>query len=269
MSAGIRLDDALVARGHAASRKEALAHVMAGEVKVDGETCRQASMRVKVDADIGFSAPRRFVSRGGLKLERALDSFGLDVTGLRCLDSGASTGGFTDCLLQRGAAHVCAVDKGYGDFAWKLRGDERVTLFERSDVRDLPQLDCGAPFDLAVSDMSFIPLSSYIPVITTLLREGGSFITLVKPQFEADRLEVGEKGVVRDFEVHVRVIEEACALFRAVGMGIRGVDFSPITGQEGNMEFLLLGTDGAPDVVFDSEDVVRRAHDALGKGNDR
>lgn len=186
-----------------------------------------------------------FVSRGGLKLERGLDYFGVDPTGLECLDVGCSTGGFTDCLLRRGAIHVTSVDVGYAQFDWGLRQDSRVRLLERTNIVDVPGIVGGGCFDLAVCDVSFTSVTSILPAVLELLRPEGSFLTLVKPQFEAPREDVGEGGVVRDQAVRDAAVEWVRSAFASSGLDVRGVCESPIHGAKGNVEYLMLGVRGA------------------------
>ena len=199
----IRLDSLLVSKGIYDTKEEALRAVLAHEVKVGDEYAASAALMVAPDVDIQVKGRSRYVSRGGLKLKGALDAFQQDVTGLRCADIGCSTGGFTDCLLQAGAASVAAVDVGYGDFAWKLRVDPRVSLFERTNIRTADPAELGAPFDLLVADLSFIGLASLAPVFARLCKSGSVFIGLVKPQFESRHEETDERGVVQDETVRV------------------------------------------------------------------
>ncbi len=245
-----RLDVLLVARGLAPSRERARALIMAGEVRVAGQLVTKAGTLVAVDAPIERSATAsetRFASRGGLKLERALDVFQLDPSGYICVDVGASTGGFTDLLLQRGAAHVYAVDVGHGQLAWTLRTDPRVTVMERTNIRHLESLP--EPVDCAVIDVSFISLRLVLPRVTTLLKPEGWIVALVKPQFEAGRAEADRGGgVIREPTVHRWVLRELLAWVagdNALDMNGRrlapcGLIPSPITGRDGNHEYLLL-----------------------------
>ena len=237
----LRLDDLLVSEGRFASRDEVLRAVVAGEVLVDEVRVSSPALKVAPDAAVRVVYKGPYVSRGGEKLAGGLAAFALDVQGLRCIDCGCSTGGFTDCLLQHGAAHVAAVDVGYGDFSMKLRRDARVALFERTNIREADPATLGAPFDLAVADVSFAPLHSYIDAVVAFLAPGGHFLTLVKPQFEAARSEVGEGGVVVDPAVHARVLADAKSCFEAHGLAVLGSCESPIRGRKGNKEYLLLG----------------------------
>ena len=239
----IRLDKLLVERGAFADEAEALRAVLAHEVKVDAADATSPAMMVAPDADVGVKGRGQDVSRGGLKLRGALDAFGFDPAGLRCIDVGCSTGGVTDCLLQAGAAHVAAVDVGYGDFAWKLRQDARVKLFERTNIRAADPAELGAPFDLIVADLSFIGLASLAPVFARLSAPGGTFIGLVKPQFESQRGETDSRGVVRDEAVRARTIDEVRQAMEAADFTCEGVVKSPITGKRsGNVEYLLKAT---------------------------
>jgi 23S rRNA (cytidine1920-2'-O)/16S rRNA (cytidine1409-2'-O)-methyltransferase len=212
---------------------------MAGEVMVDGQMMDKPGRLVPAAATLQVRTPLPYVSRGGVKLAAALDAFALDVTGLVAVDVGASTGGFTDCLLQRGAARVYAVDVGYGQLAWKLRSDPRVVVLERTNVRHLEQLPGSVLVDLAVIDASFIGLSLVLPAALHLLRSGGEIVALVKPQFEAGVDDVGKGGVVRDARVHRRVLEEVVAVAHSAGLIVAGLTASPLRGPAGNVEFLI------------------------------
>ena len=205
------------------------------------------------------------MSRGGLKLEKALRDFGVDPTGYVCSDSGASTGGFTDCLLQQGAKKVFAIDVGYGQLDWKIRSDPRVVVMERTNVRYVTPEQLGEPLDLSVVDVSFISLRIVLPVIKTFLKEtSGQVLCLIKPQFEAGKEKVGKKGVVRDPAVHKEVLDSFVALTQEIGFKILGLTFSPVKGPEGNIEFLahltLADVDG---IVPDTSAVVSQAHETL------
>jgi 23S rRNA (cytidine1920-2'-O)/16S rRNA (cytidine1409-2'-O)-methyltransferase len=260
----VRLDVALVDRGLAASRERARAAVLAGDVTVDGQVVTKAGHQVADDAEIAVAPRPEFVSRGGLKLAEALRGSGLDPSGLRAIDVGASTGGFTDCLLQRGATSVAAVDVGYGQLAWSLRTDPRVAVFERTNIRHAEPGQLGAPFDLAVVDVSFIGLAKVLPAIGGMLTEEGSILALVKPQFEAGKGRVGKRGVVREPEVHVDVLREVCASARGLGWVVRGMGASPVKGPEGNIEFWLWLARTGEAAGTTPEDIVDRAHEALG-----
>jgi 23S rRNA (cytidine1920-2'-O)/16S rRNA (cytidine1409-2'-O)-methyltransferase len=236
-----RLDRLMVERTLAPSRERAQALIMAGQVVVGDHTVDKSGQQVPVDADIrikGDTLP--YVSRGGLKLRKALDEFKIDVTGLLVIDVGASTGGFTDCLLQAGAARVMAVDVGHGQLAWKLQQDPRVVSMEKTNIRYLTpdQLD-GVP-DLAVIDASFISLTKVLPATLQLLKPGGRLIALIKPQFEVGKGEVGKGGIVRDPTAHEKVIEAVRNTAVELGLAVTGLCESPITGADGNREFLIL-----------------------------
>jgi 23S rRNA (cytidine1920-2'-O)/16S rRNA (cytidine1409-2'-O)-methyltransferase len=235
----VRLDQLLVDRGLAASRERARALILAGQAQVNGRVVSKAGAQVAPDADVTLLAPDHpYVGRGGLKLAHALQTFGIAVEGCDALDIGASTGGFTDVLLQRGAARVVALDVGYGQLEWRLRRDPRVMVIERVNARYLTPADVPGPFDLVCIDVSFISLRQILPVVPPLLRAGGDVVALVKPQFEAGRAEV-RNGVIRDEAVRARVVDEIRAAAAAVGLTPVAVTPSPITGQKGNVEFLL------------------------------
>ncbi|PKQ38869.1 MAG: TlyA family rRNA (cytidine-2'-O)-methyltransferase [Actinobacteria bacterium HGW-Actinobacteria-1] len=262
--AGRRADVELVERGLFASRERARAAILAGEVKVDGVRIDKAGHQLSTEAVIEVAERQRYVSRGGHKLEGALDAFGVDVAGLRAIDVGASTGGFTDCLLQRGAVSVVALDVGYGQLAWSLRTDERVTVVERTNVRDADLVALGAPFDIVVIDVSFIALDRVMPKLLEAAGADGQVVALVKPQFEAGKGRVGKKGVVRDAIVHEDVLAGVIATVEAAGRVVRGVTWSPLKGPEGNIEFWIwFGSTGEPANV-DPASVVQAAHQVLG-----
>jgi 23S rRNA (cytidine1920-2'-O)/16S rRNA (cytidine1409-2'-O)-methyltransferase len=235
-----RLDTELVRRGLAASRTEAQDAVRSGLVTVAGNPATNISTMVAPGEPVDLRpAVERFVSRGGRKLEAALTRFAIDVTERRCLDAGASTGGFTDCLLRRGAAHVTAVDVGYGQLAWSLRTSERVTVLERTNVRELTVARLGHRPDVIVADLSFISLRLVVPALARVARPGATAVLLVKPQFEAAPTEVGDGGVVGDPEVWRRAIDSVAAACLAAGFGPKGLMASPLVGPAGNVEFLL------------------------------
>jgi len=236
-AAKTRLDLLLVARGLAESRERAQALILAGEVTVDGRVAHKPGLAVSSTAEVAVRATLKYASRGGLKLEHALDTFGLDVAGRIALDVGASTGGFTDCLLQRGAARVYAVDVGYGQLDWRLRGDPRVNVLDRTNIRYLESLP-ETP-NLAVADVSFISLRLVLPTIWRLTAPQAQVVALVKPQFEAGREQVGKGGVVRDPAVHRSVLEGITGWAAGQGWQVRGLVQSPLTGPAGNIEFLL------------------------------
>ena len=235
-----RLDTLLVELGLADSREKARALIMAGSVLVDDTPATKPGQAVPAGTQVRVKDTLRYVSRGGLKLEAALDAFQVDPARLAAADVGASTGGFTDCLLQRGAAHVYAIDVGYGQLAWQLRQDSRVTVMERTNVRNLPALPGNALVDLAVVDVSFIGLDLVLPAVARILRPGGQAIVLIKPQFEAGKGRVGKGGVVRDLAVHREVLARVLAWSAAQGWTVAGLIRSPITGPKGNVEFLAL-----------------------------
>ena len=235
-----RLDLLVVDRGLAPSRERARSLIMAGQVRVNGQTASKAGELVAPDADVVLTAADHpYVGRGGIKLAHALDVFRIGVGGRRGLDIGASTGGFTDVLLQRGAVHVVALDVGHGQLDWKLRTDARVTVLEGVNARKLEGPAIGAPFDIVTIDVSFISVRQILPGVPPLLAPGADVVALVKPQFEAGREEVGRKGVVRDPEIQARVVEDASDAAATVGLRERGRTESPITGAEGNREFFL------------------------------
>jgi 23S rRNA (cytidine1920-2'-O)/16S rRNA (cytidine1409-2'-O)-methyltransferase len=240
---GIRLDALVVERGLAGSRERARARILAGDVRVNGRPITKAGSSVPRDADVTIANPDHpYVGRGGLKLAHALDAFAVPVMARVALDIGASTGGFTDVLLQRGAARVVALDVGHGQLDWKIRSDPRVAVIERVNARGLSAAALppdAATFDIVTIDVSFISLRYILPVVPPLLRERADVIALVKPQFEAGRAEVGKGGIVRDGAVQARVVEEVAAAADALGLGRAGFTESPIEGMEGNREFLL------------------------------
>jgi len=235
-----RLDVALVERGLAASRERAQALIMAGQVRVDGQVVSKASAGVGADAQIALDVPDHpYVSRGGVKLAHALDDFHIDPAGRRALDVGASTGGFTDVLLQRGAAGVIALDVGHGQLDWKLRNDPRVDVHEGVNARTLTADDVPHQVDLVVIDVSFISLGHILPSLPPFLKQGADIVALVKPQFEAGREEVGKHGLVTDPAVHEKVIARVTAHAEAAGFARHGMAPSAITGATGNQEFFL------------------------------
>lgn len=260
-----RLDVLLVSRGLAETRTKAQAIIMSGDVYVGGQKADKPGMSYEDTVEIevrGQACP--YVSRGGLKLEKALRDFGVDPTGYVCSDSGASTGGFTDCLLQQGAAKVFAIDVGYGQLAWKIRQDPRVVCMERTNIRYVQPEDLGEPLDLSVVDVSFISLKIVLPAIARLLKPTGQVLCLIKPQFEAGKEKVGKKGVVRDPAVHQEVLEHFVALAHELGFTIRNLTFSPVKGPEGNIEFLgHLSREAGVRNVPDLAALVAEAHETL------
>ena len=260
-----RLDILLVSLGLCESRSKAQATIMAGEVFVNDQKADKAGLEVDITSRIevrGNSCP--YVSRGGLKLEKALRDFGIDPTGFVCSDSGASTGGFTDCLLQQGAKKVFAIDVGYGQLAWKIRSDPRVVTMERTNIRYVTPEDLGEPLDLSVVDVSFISLKLVLPVIQKLLKPTGQVLCLIKPQFEAGKEKVGKKGVVREPAVHEEVLRNFISLVQALGFTLRNLTFSPVKGPEGNIEFLAhLSMQSGAACQVDPAELVAEAHETL------
>ncbi|MBO5050167.1 MAG: TlyA family RNA methyltransferase [Oscillospiraceae bacterium] len=261
-----RLDVLLVEQGYADSRTKAQAIIMSGNVYVDGQKADKPGVSYEEHVVLevrGAVCP--YVSRGGLKLEKALRNFGVDPTGYVCSDSGASTGGFTDCLLQQGAKKVFAIDVGYGQLDWKIRSDPRVVVMERTNVRYVTPEQLGEPLDLSVIDVSFISLKIVLPVVKTFLKaDQGQVLCLIKPQFEAGKEKVGKKGVVRDPAVHQEVLEDFIALAHRIGFTILGLTFSPVKGPEGNIEFLAhLTLAGGDEPVIDTAKLVQDAHETL------
>lgn len=241
MSDKMRLDVAVFERGLAETREKAKALIMAGSVYLNGQKALKGGAAVK-DTDIieVRGAVNPYVSRGGLKLHKAVQNFGLSLEGCVCMDIGASTGGFTDCMLSNGAAKVYAIDVGYGQLAWKLRCDERVVNMERTNFRYVTHEQIPEQVDFASVDVSFISLRKILPVMRELLRDGGRAVCLIKPQFEAGRENVGKKGVVRDRAVHESVVASITEFAVESGFNVCNVDFSPIKGPEGNIEYLML-----------------------------
>ena len=263
-----RLDILLVEKGICESREKAKTNIMAGLIFVDGQRVDKAGEKVKVDADIVFKGEKlKYVSRGGLKLEKAMNTFGIDLTDKVCMDIGASTGGFTDCMLQNNASKVFAVDVGYGQFAWKLRTDERVVCMEKTNIRYVTPEDIGVALDFASIDVSFISLRTIMPAVKALLADKGEVVALIKPQFEAGRDKVGKKGVVRDKEVHLEVINTIINFLMENEFNILGLSYSPIKGPEGNREYLVYFTkDKDKEGSFELsqiENVVNESHSQL------
>ena len=263
-----RLDVLLTEQGYADSRSKAQAIIMSGLVYVNGQKADKPGVAYEENVQIevrGNVCP--YVSRGGLKLEKALRDFGVDPTGYVCSDSGASTGGLTDCLLQQGAKKVFAIDVGYGQLDWKIRSDERVVVMERTNIRYVTPDDLGEPLDLSVIDVSFIGLEIVLPTIKTLLKPTGQVLCLIKPQFEAGKEKVGKKGVVREASTHKEVLDNFVALADELEFKILGLTFSPVKGPEGNIEFLAhLSLDNVEGIRPDTAMVVQQAHDTLDKG---
>jgi len=267
-----RIDVLLVEQGFFESREKAKAAVMAGLVLADGERIEKSGAKVPRTAAITVKgAPHPYVSRGGLKLEKAIRTFGIGRAGRVMLDIGASTGGFTDCALKNGAAHVYAIDVGYNQLDWSLRQDARVTVMERTNFRYLKPEDLRGPRpDFAAIDVSFISLRIILPVLKEMLPPGAGVVALIKPQFEAGREAVGKSGVVRDPAVHEEVLARVCGFARDEGYGLQGLTWSPITGGEGNIEFLAYWRLGEPAATEASPGAVARlveeAHAAFRRG---
>lgn len=260
-----RLDVLLVSQGFADTRSKAQAIIMSGKVYVNGQKADKAGMSYEVTVPIevrGATCP--YVSRGGLKLEKALKFFGVDPTGYVCSDSGASTGGFTDCLLQQGAKKVFAIDVGYGQLAWKVSQDPRVVSMERTNIRYVTPEDLGEPLDLSVIDVSFISLKIVLPAVQKLLKPTGQVLCLIKPQFEAGKEKVGKKGVVRDPDVHIEVVQNVVDLAHELGFTIKNLTYSPVKGPEGNIEFLgHLSLEPGEDAAIEIPQLVAEAHESL------
>ena len=265
MSNKTRLDVLLTQQGLAESRQKAQAIIMSGVVFVNGQRADKPGMAIANDAAIevrGHVMP--YVSRGGWKLEKAMKTFPITLDGKICADIGASTGGFTDCMLQNGAKKVYAVDVGYGQLDWKLRNDPRVVCMERTNARYLTHEQIGDELDFASIDVSFISLSLIFPALYQLLSEHGEVACLIKPQFEAGREKVGKKGVVRDKAVHLEVLEHFLEHAKANHFTVLGITYSPIRGPEGNIEYLgYLRKDGGADAEVDLADIVEQSHSAL------
>ncbi|MGG7077658.1 TlyA family RNA methyltransferase [Clostridium sardiniense] len=263
-----RLDVLLVDRGIISSRERAKTNIMAGKVFVDGQRVDKAGAKVSVTSNIEFKGDTiPYVSRGGLKLEKAMKEFPLVLDGKVCMDIGASTGGFTDCMLQNGARKVFSVDVGYGQFAWKLRTDERVVCMERTNIRYVTPEDIGEKLDFASIDVSFISLKTIMPATINLLKDDGEVVALIKPQFEAGREKVGKKGVVREESTHKEVVNSIVNYLLEHDLNILGVSYSPIKGPEGNIEYLVYFTKKKEKVsnfkMEDIENVVSASHSEI------
>ena len=264
-----RLDVLLVKRNLASSREKAKAIIMSGVVFVDGQREDKAGASFPPDIPIEIKGNTlRYVSRGGLKLEKAMEQFGLSLDDKVCMDVGSSTGGFTDCMLQKGAYKVYSVDVGHGQLDWKLRNDARVIVMEKTNIRYVVPEDIDDVLDFASIDVSFISLTKVLGPVRELLKEGGEIVALIKPQFEAGREKVGKKGVVRDPAVHEEVIEMIAAYAVQNGFTLLHLDYSPIKGPEGNIEYLLhirkdSESDGTQKLPFEIADVVENSHQAL------
>ncbi len=254
-----RLDILLVEKGIITSRDRAKACIMEGKVFVDGQRIDKAGEKVSIIANIEYKGAKlKYVSRGGLKLEKAMKSYDISLEDKVCMDIGASTGGFTDCMLQNGAKKVYSVDVGYGQFAWKLRTDERVVCMERTNIRYVTLEDIGEPLDFASIDVSFISLKKIMPATLGLLKNTGEVVALIKPQFEAGREKVGKKGVVREISTHKEVVYGIIEFLKNENLNILGVGYSPIKGPEGNREYLVYFTkDAEKESNFELDDVER------------
>ena len=264
-----RLDVLLLKKDIFKSRERARASIMAGEIFVDGQRVDKCGEKVRENSDIVFKGQELpYVSRGGLKLEKAINKFGINLEGKVCLDIGASTGGFTDCMLQNGAIKVFAIDVGYGQFAWKLRTDPRVVCMERTNVRYVTPEDLGELADFASIDVSFISLTKVIPIAIKLLKEDGEIMALIKPQFEAGRDKVGKKGVVREKSTHLEVVKKIYDFIKETGCRVINADFSPIKGPEGNIEYLIYFTKAQIEgemLMVDLKGIVEKSHAELNR----
>lgn len=263
-----RLDILLVEKGIFTSRERAKTNIMAGKIFVDGRRVDKAGERVNVDADIIFKGQEiPYVSRGGLKLEKAIKEFGVNLENKVCMDIGASTGGFTDCMLQNNARKVFSIDVGYGQFAWKLRTDPRVVCMERTNIRYVTPEELGETTDFASIDVSFISLKKIMPATLSLLNDNGEVVALIKPQFEAGKEKVGKKGVVREISVHKEVVMNITEFLISQNLNILAVSYSPIKGPEGNIEYLVYFTkDAKRESKFTLDDIdriVNESHNIL------
>ena len=261
----IRLDQYLVENGLAESRQKAQAYIMAGDVFVNNQKADKAGLFLKETDSVEVrGAKLQYVSRGGLKLEKAMQTFPIDLNGCVCMDVGASTGGFTDCMLQNGAKKVYSVDVGYGQLAWKLRSDPRVVCMERTNARYLTHEEIPDELDFASIDVSFISLKLIFPALHGILKDGGEIACLIKPQFEAGREKVGKKGVVRDPAVHLEVLENFLIHAKDSGFTVLGITYSPIRGPEGNIEYLgYIKKSDEPAGIFDLASIVEASHGEL------
>ena len=273
MSEKLRLDVALVENGLCESREKAKAYIMAGQVYVNGQKSVKAGVTVKPEDKLEIRGKQMpFVSRGGLKLQKAVDCFGLRLDNCICMDIGASTGGFTDCMLQHGAKKVYSIDVGYGQLAWKLRTDERVVNLERTNFRYVTRETVPDDIDFASVDVSFISLKLIVPVMRELLKDGGESVCLIKPQFEAGRDKIGKKGVVRELSTHVEVVTAISEFVLGNGFDILNLDFSPVKGPEGNIEYLIyIKKSDAPKSFLERsyEEIVTESHNALDKRGEK
>ena len=269
MANKIRLDVAVFEAGYAPSREKAKAIIMAGQVYVNNQKVDKAGTEIKPDDTLEVrGATLKYVSRGGLKLEKAMQEFPITLKNKICMDVGASTGGFTDCKLQNGAVKVYSIDVGYGQLAWKLRTDERVVNLERTNFRYVTNEQVPDKIDFASVDVSFISLYHILPVLNTLLSDDGQAVCLIKPQFEAGKEKVGKKGVVRDLSVHLEVVEKIIGLAIENGFNVLGLQFSPIKGPEGNIEYLIYLQKSKEPYIADCvkpNELVNQSHTELDK----
>lgn len=265
-----RLDALLVARGIAKSREKAKEYIRSGKIMLNGKTAAKPAIDVsETDVIEYLGEEEKYVGRGGFKLEKALSCFDIDLSDCICVDIGASTGGFTDCMLQNGATKVYAVDVGYGQLDWKLRSDERVVCMERTNARYLDRDQIPDELDFASIDVSFISLKLILPAVHRVLKEGGHVACLIKPQFEAGREKVGKKGVVRDPDVHLEVLENFLTHAKDSGFTVLDITFSPIRGPEGNIEYLgYLESGDWVEKTFDLQGLVEQSHAALDHGKE-
>ena len=259
----VRLDVYMAENSLCEGRSRAQALIMSGMVYVNGQKAEKAGMSVSEKDEIEVREGLRYVSRGGLKLEKAMECFGAELSGKVCMDIGASTGGFTDCMLQNGAKKVYSVDVGYGQLAWSLRTDERVVNMERTNIRYVEREQLDEALDFASVDVSFISLKLIFPVMKKLLKAGGEAVCLIKPQFEAGKEKVGKNGVVREAETHIEVINNVIDMAYDNGFSVLGIDFSPIKGPKGNIEYLIYiknDNNMCTNELVDIEGVVETAH---------
>ena len=269
MAKKIRLDVAVFQGGYAPSREKAKAIIMAGQVYVNNQKADKAGMEISPEDKLEVRTNAlKYVSRGGLKLEKAMKAFPIELSNKICMDVGASTGGFTDCMLQNGAKKVYSIDVGYGQLAWKLRTDERVINLERTNFRYVTKEQVDEEIDFASVDVSFISLKHILPVLNTLLKDNAYAVCLIKPQFEAGKNKVGKKGVVRDLSVHLEVVENIIELAINNGFSVEGLDYSPVKGPEGNIEYLIFIKKCSEPVInstINANEIVYQSHNELDK----
>ena len=260
-----RLDILVFNKGLAPSREQAKRLIMEGKIRVDSDLSDKPGMTFPVDSKIELVGEKMpYVSRGGFKLEKAIREFDIDLSEKHCIDIGASTGGFTDCMLQNGASHVTSVDVGYGQLDYRLRTDKRVTVMERTNFRYLKPSDLTEKMDFFSCDVSFISLSKVLPAVRPIMKDEGEGVCLIKPQFEAGKEKVGKKGVVRDPDIHIEVINNVFSYIKESGFFVKGLSFSPIKGPEGNIEYLVFVSTSQEELFSDSvEDIVAEAFNAL------